>query len=1199
VNKVRIPSPGQYILFLIAGILLSECHNGNHGDTRKDTLFRTIAPEECGIDFVNSLQVTDTFNAIFYEYYYNGSGLAIGDMNNDGFSDIFFGANMSQSKLYLNRGSLDFEDITDKCGINTSGKWITGVSLVDINHDGWLDIYLCAGGNIHQDYHNLLYVSNGDGDHLSFTECASQVGLDDDGYSTQAGFFDYDRDGDLDMYLVTSSMNMPNKNALRFLKNDGSAANTDRLYRNDGINPQTKLPYFSNVSQEAGINMDGFGLGSCFFDVNRDGWPDIYVCNDYISNDLLYVNQGDGTFKEMIRDYIKHISYSTMGMDISDFNNDGLVDIFTLDMQPRDYFRKRIMAGNMRDYHRHLKELDLGYSPQYVRNMLQLNNGENEGRFTFSEIGQLAGISETDWSWAPLFADFDNDGKRDLFIGNGIPHDMTNMDFSALWQKKIKENPEIDFSVLYEILMNNLDKKGNVKLPNVMFRNTSHYGFEDITAAWGLDQPLYSTSSAFSDLDNDGDLDLVLSNLNDPASVYENRVISKDSLNKNHHFLSVHLKGNLPNPGGIGAKVSIYCNGKLQYYEHFPNRGFQTMVDPRIHFGLGSDRLIDSLYVVWPDGKGQIIRDLPADQFLSLNQDAASSGTVQFRIPQHRKKIFVNMEGMTKLEYRHREKPFFDFDLQPLIPHQYSKEGPGIAVADINSDGLDDVYIGGPTGNQGRLFVSQNNGGFVPSVLPGGSLYEDMGVLFFDADGDGDQDLYLASGGSGLPPDNPMYADRLFTNTGQGKFMITQNALPDLRVCNSQVSAADFDRDGDLDLFVCGRVDFAKYPLPPRSCLLRNDSHGKTIKFTDVTVSAGKELERPGLIASALWSDFDRDGWMDLILAGEWMPLTFFRNTKGNFINVTSSTGLEQLTGWWNSIVAADFDKDGDMDYAAGNLGLNAQYKVSQSQPMRIMAGDLDKNGTMDPVCSYFVQDVSYPIYHRNILLAQIPSLRNRIKTYEDYAKATMEDLFPDNTLKDAYTRDCRYFESAWIENMGDGTFQAHALPVEAQTAPIYGMLAGDYNFDGHTDLLLAGNSYSSNVYDGQYDAFTGLMLEGNGKGDFFPVPSRESGFFADGDVKGMAELVMNDGSSLVLVGQNSGYLKVFRNEGTKLKVIRLRNDDVTADLTFESGETEHREFFYGSGYLSESSRAIRVPAGVISVTINNFKGESRKLSIE
>ena len=1187
-----------FILMVLSGIILLSCRQQDQKTgSEKNSLFRPVPSEQSGIRFVNQLRETDSANAIFYEYYYNGAGLAVGDLNNDGLSDIVFGANMTESRVYLNNGKLSFSDITKQSGVNTAGKWITGVSLVDINQDGWLDIYLCAAGNINYDYHNLLYVSDGKKDNLAFKECAAEVGLNDNGYSTQAEFFDYDRDGDLDMYLVTAALTIPNKNAIRARKNDGSMINTDRLYRNDGINPLTKLPVFHNVSSEAGITWDGFGLGASVCDINKDGWPDIYIGNDYISNDLLYINQRNGTFRDMIKDYTKHISNSTMGVDIADFNNDGLVDILSLDMQPEDYYRKRTMALTMRDYKRYMNELKAGYSPQYIRNMLQLNNGEIEGQVTLSEIGQLAGVFETDWSWAPLFADFDNDGYKDLFIGNGIPHDVTNMDISELWMKTIRENPGIQFRVLYRLLKNEMDKIGNIKKLNVIFQNTRGLVFEKKSKEWGLEKPLYSTGTALSDLDNDGDLDLILNNINDLASVFENRLIREDSVNRNSHFLSILLKGDSLNNGGIGTKITLNTGGKIQYYEHFPVRGFQSMVDPRIHFGLGESSIVDSIYILWPDGKEQYLYNVKSDQFLTIRYQMASFTKKPKLIPKNNK-LFASQTEENNIKFKHNERQFIDFDIQPLVPHLYSQEGPGIAVGDVNSDGLDDFFIGGSTGFSGMIFTQGKSGTFSSYTLPGQNNYEDMGALLFDADGDTDNDLYVVSGGSGLPPGNAYYTDRLYINDGKGHFVMDKNALPDERVCGSQVTAADFDRDGDLDLLVCGRINLENYPIPPRSFLLRNDSKGSNIRFTDVASLVSKDLEKPGLIASALWTDFNKDGWSDLILAGEWMPLTFFKNDKGKLINVTSVTGLEKCTGWWNSITAYDFDKDGDIDYAAGNLGLNTQYKVSQEEPMRITAKDFDINGSLDPVCSYYVQGKNYPMYHRNLMISQIPSLQNKFKTYEEYARATFDDIFPPTDLKDAYIKDCRFTESAWIENLGNGNFKIHSLPVEAQISSVFGILSGDYNSDGNPDLLLTGNSYSSNIYTGQYDASIGLFMAGDGNGGFSPVPGRKSGFFVDGDAKALAELTLKDGSSLILAALNSDSLKVIKPLRLSQKWVRLKNDVVSAEMTYKNGDKEYLEFYYGSGYLSQSSRVCPVPEGVVSVTFTTYTGESRKILI-
>ena len=1159
------------------------------------TLFKSIEPEKSGIDFSNTLYETDTFNSIFYEYYYNGSGLAIGDVNNDGLSDIFFGSNMDKSRLYLNKGNLEFEDITEKAGINTSGSWITGVSLVDLNMDGWLDIYLCVGGNIVDDYRNLLFMNNGANGILTFTEKAHEVGLDDDRYSTQASFFDYDRDGDLDVYILTSSMNIPNKNALRGRVGDGSMRNTDRLYRNDGHDPATGLPSFTDVSRNAGIVWDGFGLGICVSDINLDGWPDIYIANDYITNDLLYINNGNGTFTDKCSEYFKHTSYSAMGMDIADINNDGLVEVFTLDMLPEDYFRKRIMAGNMREFRRYQAEIEKGYAHQFTRNMLHLNNGEISGTLSFSEIGQLAGVQETDWSWAPLFADFDNDGFRDLFIGNGIPQDISNMDFSTVVQNQMRDSPDMPFSILNNILREELLSLGNVKKPNVMYRNTGHLLFDDKTVEWGLGRPSFSTGAAFSDLDNDGDLDLVLNNLNDPASLYENTLSEKNSADSISHYLKIKLYGSRFDRGGIGAKIWLYAQGQQQYYEHFPVRGFQSMVDPEIHFGFGETYLIDSIHVCWPDGKRQKISGIMTDQLITLEYENSAVPDDPKIITGPQSHLFKEVSREKNILFFHKEKEFVDFNIQPLLPHMYSQEGPGISVGDVNSDGLDDFFIGGATGSFGTFFIQNPEGSFTAKPLHDNPNYEDMGSLLFDADGDGDDDLYVVSGGTGLPPGNPFYNDRLYMNDGEGNFSYVAEALPDTGICGSQVLASDFDRDGDLDLFVCGRIKLENYPFPERSILLRNDSKGSDLlQFTDVTTDVAEDLQYAGLISAALWTDYDLDGWTDLIFAGEWMPVKIFRNVNGNFEDVTPSSGISEYTGWWNSITGADFDKDGDIDYVAGNLGLNTRFKASPEQPLRILAKDFDRNGYVDPICTYYVQGKSYPIYHRNVMMDQMPFIQTKYKRYEEYARATIDDILDEDQLEDAYIADAQTLNTSYFENLGNGTFAIHPLPMEAQFAPVFGLLANDYNGDENCDLLMVGNSYAYNVEDGRHDAFIGLFMEGNGEGGFKPVLSRESGFFVDGDAKGMAELILRDEQSLVLAARNSGQLVVYETVNSSKNIVRLNRDDQCADILYKNGRKEHREFYYGSGYLSSSSRMCRLSENVVSITITTFSGDSR-----
>lgn len=1182
------------LLTLLAFLFLEGCIQGSNNEASKENaLFRQISSDDSGINFSNTLSETDSFNIIFYEFFYNGSGVAIGDINNDGLSDIFLGGNMVDSKLYINKGNLSFEDITESAGINTSDKWVTGISIVDINQDGKLDIYVCVGGNVDQLYRNLLYINTSDENQVSFSENAAAVGLDDDGYSTQAAFFDYDQDGDLDMYLLTSSVKIPNKMEIRERKNDGSVINTDRFYRNDGTDPSTGLPIFRNISQEAGILWDGFGLGIIVCDINKDQLPDVYVANDFISDDLLYINQGNGTFKEELRSYFKHSSFSAMGTDVADINNDGLVDFFTLDMLPEDNYRKKIMAGNIRSVDRFLLEKKAGYSPQYIRNTLQLNNGEINGKQTFSEIGQLAGVFETDWSWVPLFADFDNDGYKDLFVGNGIVHDITNMDFTSFWTNEIQSKANSESNDLNKNLRKELEKREGVKKSNLIYRNNGSLLFEDKTKEWGLDEPLYTTSGVFADLDNDGDLDLVLNNINDKASVYEN-LLQNDSTN-NAHFLNIQLFGDSLNLGGIGARIELFYTDKYQYYEHFPVRGFQSMVDPKIHFGIGEVNSIDSLKILWPNGKLQKLVNVKADQLLTLHYNNANGETVYGNEKHQKNQLFGDVTKEKNIFYKHTEREFIDYKFQPLIPHQYSKEGPGISVGDVNGDQLEDFYVGGSLSYPGILFLQQNDGSFTSMSLSGDHTYEDMGSLFFDADNDGDLDLYIVSGGSGLPSGSPYYGDRFYVNDGKGGLILGEKVLPNINVCGSLVTAADYDKDGDLDLFIGGRVDLEKYPLPERSYLLRNDSDANGIRFTDVTNQVSPGLEKAGFIASALWTDYNLDGWVDLMLAGEWMPVTVFKNEEGKFTNVTSGTGLQKYTGWWNSLLGADFDKDGDIDYVAGNLGLNTPYKVSQDHPMQIIAKDFDNNGAIDPITSYYIQGKDYPMYSRDLLISQLPHLKKKFTSYDAYASSGTSDIFSKEEMENAYVVDSRYHTSSYIENKGNGTFTVHSLPIEAQFSPVFGILANDYNNDGHNDLLLAGNSHDLNPETGKYDASVGLFLSGDGRGNFSPVPGRESGFFADGDVKGMAEILNGDGSNLILVAQNSDSLKAFSTAG-KSQVLRLEKDDAHAELYYETGGTERKEFYYGSGYLSQSSRTCQIPEGVTSIKITKYSGESREV---
>ena len=1179
-------------------LLMNACQStSSENPEPANALFEQISASHSGLKFNNQLQETDSFNVLFYEYYYNGSGVAVGDLNNDGLTDVFFGGNMVKSALYLNQGDLRFKEFTEQAGINTSGKWITGVNMVDLNHDGYLDLYVCAAGNIGGDYGNLCFINNGDPENLSFRESGTIMGIDDPGYSTQAAFFDYDLDGDLDLYILTSSMAIPNKNRIRKRNSDGSREDTDKLFRNQGVDEGTGLPIFEEVSREAGILWDGFGLGLAITDINQDGWPDIYVANDYITNDLLYINQQDGSFVEEASQYFKHTSYSAMGTDIADINNDGLPDIVTVDMLPEDYYRKRIMAGNNRKYNQVRMELEAGYHPQNIRNSLQLNNGNVNGQITFSEIGQLAGIHETDWSWAPLLADFDNDGFRDLFIANGIPHDLTNMDFSTVWASMINQNPNAEWSDVWKILMKDLEDRGDVKLSNYIFRNSGQLQFENKSQQWGIQVPTCSAGAAYADFDNDGDLDLITNNLNDPPTLYRNRVVDELS-NGTSNYLQIVLSGSAQNPGGYGSKLWIFFGGQVQYLEHNPVRGFQSSVEPRIHFGLGDESIIDSVYILWPDGKSQVLPDLAVNQQVTINYDQAVMSGDRPDLRSAEDPLFKEVTATLGIDFRHQEREFVDFQVQPLILHQYSKEGPGIGVGDINGDHLEDFFIGNGTGRAGRIYLQTKSGQFRSDSLPDNANFEDMGALLFDADSDGDLDLYVASGGTGLPPGHRFYQDRIYLNDGTAGFQKAESALPEMRVCGSKVAAADFDRDGDLDLFVCGRVDLENYPLPTRSYLLRNDSDNQRVRFTDVS---GELLDlkdfKMGLLSDALWTDYDLDGWVDLMLAGEWMPLTILQNREGYLTHV-SSTGLEQYSGWWNSLAGADIDQDGDTDYIAGNLGQNSRFKASGEYPVSIFATDFDQNGIIDPIITYHVQQQPYPIHNRDLIIKQLPHLQRELVSYENFARSNVYQIFDPEALEKIYYQEANYFNSAVIENNGDGSFAISPLPVEAQFAPVFGILAKDYNQDGFIDLLLTGNSYSADIETGNYDAFTGLFLNGDGTGSFTPVGSPVSGFFVDGDAKGLAELRSSNGESLILAAQNSGSLRVFQVNGASENILKLQQHDFVAELSYPSGKRERREFYLGGGYLSGSSRILHIPDDVSSIQVTTFSGEVREINL-
>lgn len=1195
------PVGGLLALLLLA--ILAGC-------TTDDPLFMRLDADRTGVEFANTIPKDDTLmNPLDFFYIYNGGGVAAGDLNGDGRTDLFFTGNTVANRLYLNRGDFQFRDVTDSAGVAVPDVWSTGVTLVDANQDGRMDIYVSVGGPAQKTAGraNRLYVNRGVGpDSIpTFEEKAEAYGIADTGYSTHSAFFDYDRDGDLDLYVLNAaSVAKPrsiteSQSAPRASASTREPQGTDRLYRNDGssgAHPGSS-PTFTDVSQEAGITHEGYGLGLAICDVNKDGWPDVYVANDRFIPDRLYVNNGEGTFTNQSGQALKHQSFSAMGVDIADFNNDLRSDIIVLDMLFQDPRLQNLTSNSGAQ--------QLG-EWQYGRNTVQLHNGiRPNGEMAFSEIGQLAGVEATGWSWAPLLADLDNDGDRDLFVTNGYGELVTHLGFVDQVQQRrfsgsVKETREE--------LLTALDDLPEVKTPNRFFENdgpTEAQGqgelqFTERTENWASPHPGISNGAAFADLDKDGDLDLVTNNINDEATILKNKTSERDSTNA----LRVRLYGPDGNRASLGAKLTLSNDGTTQYHDHSIYRGYQSTVENVVHFGLGTDATADSLRVVWPDESTQLLTDVKAGQVLDVHYDSASqpSRTPSTMPPESsetgRSDLFQEVVDQSGLSHKHQETEARDFQATPLLPHKYSQNGPGLAVGDVDGNGLDDVFVGADPDRERVLFRQTEPGSFQKQTLPMDRNFDDMGSLFFDADGDGDRDLYVVSGGNVGPAPSDDYQDRLFLNEGDGTFQRASGALPELTASGSVVTAADYDEDGDLDLFVGGRVRAREYPLPPRSYILRNDSDAEDLQFTDVTPDVAPGLSEVGLVTDALWTDFNQDGEVDLIVVGEWMPITFFENEGGEFTNVTEEMGLPETSGWWNSLVAGDFDRDGDMDYVAGNLGLNTRYEASPTEPVQVHAKDFDKDGSIDPVLSYYLQGTRYPAHGYEEMTEQIFALRGRFSSYEEYADATFDDLFTASEMEGAYSAHAVRFETSYLEQQDDGTFEIRALPMPVQTAPVFGMRAGDYNNDGTLDLLMVGNWYAPDPETGRADAFVGAFLRGDATGHFTYSGHLESGFFVDGNAKGLGEVETGNGSSAVVVTQNADSLIAFRHSHRSGYMIPVRSTDRSARITFADGSTRREEFYHGSSYLSQSSRMLRVPSTVRMVTIYRRDGTSRTVDV-
>ena len=1112
--------------FLFLSTLLLSCGE----EEGHDTLFVKLNSSITGISFNNTFEEDQELNVMSYEYLYNGGGVGIGDFNNDQLPDIYLTGNVVENKLYLNRGDMRFEDITSQAGVAGRKSWTTGVSVADVNGDGLLDIYVCHSGPT-KDRANELFINQGLNKNgiPVFSEQAQHFGLDAPGtLSTQAAFFDYDLDGDLDMFLLNHARivysSYANVDKLRSTRHPEFG---NRLYRNDNNR-------FIDVSAEAGIFGGGinFGLGIVVSDINLDRWPDVYVTNDYEEKDFLYLNNKDGTFSDITNKAFDHLSKFSMGLDIADINNDFLPDVMTLDMLPKDNHRLKLLKGPD-EYDKYQLAVRVGYHHQNMRNMLHLNirAGLNDNP-VFSEIGQLAGVSNTDWSWSALLADYDNDGLKDLFVSNGYVRDYTNMDFlnyevAEAMEEARSQGRDISTTDSYRKnmpLKELVQKMPSTKISNYVFRNTNGLEFNDMTIDWGFKEPMVSTGAAYADLDNDGDLDLIVSNSHAPAGVYENT-------SANTHYLMVRLKGGDRNPFGLGAKIYVKSQNHQQYREAYPVRGYQSSVDNMIHFGLGVDSIVHEVRILWPgtDSLVTVSQNITSNQVFIGEQSKASK--LRGASTNERTPFFSDISDRLGLEFTHTENDFVDFKYEPLLISQQSRLGPCLTRADVNEDGLEDFFVGGASGQAGRLFLQTLNG-FTEGIQHPwqiDSLFEDVACEFLDADGDGKPDLYVASGGNEFR-DPRAFQARIYRNMGAGRFNKTENALPRHMINTGATASADYDKDGDVDLFIGGGSIPGRYPMPTSSTLLINDTGAdgtSEIRFSLLSGDQGNLFQDLGLVRDASWVDIDDDSWLDLVVVGDWMPITIYKNHEG-VLEKLDPPSLKKSNGFWKEIEAGDFDNDGDIDFIVGNLGRNTQIKCSPSEPLQLYAFDFNTDGRVDPILCMYYDGVSYPVHSKDELTSQMNYISKKFLKYADFADARIEDIVGAELLKESSVYEVFTTETSLLENLGDHTFELSPLPVNAQFSVVHGIVVDDFNEDGNLDVFISGNFFPFRAEFGQSDAGAGELFLGKGTGEFTPVSREQLGVLVKGDVRGVVS-IEGAANTLYVVAKNNDKLQILR----------------------------------------------------------------------